>query len=63
MTTIQIDEIAKQRLAALKKKHNASSYNEVILMLTQEPSAARKMYGSLKLKPWTKKDRMRFKDE
>lgn len=64
-TTIQVKDLTKQRLEALKQRYKAASYDEVIVIATaKEFDTPKSMFGSLKgLKPWTKADRMRFKYE
>jgi hypothetical protein len=64
-TTIQVKEVTKQRLDVLKEKLGASSYDEVIMHITEEKQMTpRSMFGSMKgIGPFTKADRMRFRYE
>ena len=58
-TTIQISDITKQRLQALKKQLGARTYDKVLLVLTQE-KGVEKFFGSAKgIGPWKKEYRAR----
>jgi len=57
-TTIQVDDTTRQMLEMAKRKIGARSLDETIRkVLLSELKAPKSMFGSLKTKPFTRKDR------
>ena len=62
-TTIQVSEETKQLLAFVKKREQASSYDEVILHLAKEHvHVPASLFGSAKGLKWKKEDRLQFRE-
>ncbi len=63
-TTIQVSDATKQVLDGLKKKEQASSYDQIIQELVKtKTKVASSMFGSFKLNAWKKEDRMKFDED
>jgi hypothetical protein len=64
VTTVQISESTKQLLDSIKEEEEAETFDEVVNHLAHEHlKIPRSMHGSAKgLRPWTKEDRVRFRE-
>ncbi|TAL54650.1 MAG: hypothetical protein EPN86_03730 [Nanoarchaeota archaeon] len=57
-TTIQVEETTRQMLEMTKKKIGAKTFDETIRkVLSTELNTNKSMFGTLKMKPFTKKER------
>lgn len=63
-TTIQISSTTRQKLETLKRQEGAGTLDELVSrMADRELKAPKTMFGSAKISPWKKSDRMKFHGE